>query len=272
MNVCKNCSAPVSEKFCGRCGEKVYAESDRSFKHLFEEAFHFMTHFEGKFFTTMATMIKRPGKVSLDFCSGIRKKYFKPLSFYLLLIIAYLLFPAFEGLNMQLRYYFGNRLFGNYAAHKADEVRKEKNYSEDKLAEVFHQKGEKTSKFMLFIILPFMALFSYMVSFKKRKFYFDHFIFATEVTSFYLLFGFLVLPVIVIGLNLIGVRLFPSEGWIGLVIYSAVSIYASIAASRFFDFRKVVNVLYGLFFCFTLVVFVQFIYKFILFNVIINLV
>lgn len=272
MNVCKNCAAPVSENFCGRCGEKVYTDSDKSFKHLFEEAFHFMTHFEGKFFTTLATLFRRPGKLSLDFCNGIRKKYFKPLSFYLLLIIAYLLFPVFEGLNMQLKYYHGNPLFGNYAERKTEEVRIKRNYSEEKMAEVFHLKGEKTSKFLLFIILPFMALFSYAVGFKKRKFYFDHFIFTTEVTSFYILFGFLILPIIVIAFNFVGVRLFPSEGWVGLVIYSGVSIFASLAAGRFFQFKKIMNILYGLIFCFGLVAFVQFIYKFILFNVVIHLV
>src|SRR5688572_29163288 len=154
MNICKNCSAPVSENFCGRCGEKVYTTADKSFKHLFEEAFHFMTHFEGKFFTTLLTMLKRPGKVSLDFCDGIRKKYFKPLSFYLLLIIAYLLFPAFEGLNMQLRHYYSNAIYGTYAKERADEVKAKRGYTDEKLSEVFHQKGEKTSKFMLFTVLP----------------------------------------------------------------------------------------------------------------------
>lgn len=272
MNFCKNCSAPVTEKFCGKCGEKVYADSDKSLKHLFEEAFHFMTHFEGKFFTTLLTMIKSPGRLSLDYCSGIRKKYFRPLSFYLLLIIAYLLFPVFEGLNMKLKYYYGNPMFGSYAEHRAEEVRIRKNYSEEKMAEVFHQKGEKTSKFMLFIVLPFMAFFSYAIGFRKRKFYFDHFIFTTEVTSFYLLFGFLILPLLVILVSRTGVRLFSSEGWIGFVIYSGVSIYASIAAGKFFRFQKVMNILYGLLFCFALVAFVQFIYKFILFNVVIALI
>jgi hypothetical protein len=272
MNVCKNCAAPVSEKFCGRCGEKVYTDSDKSFKHLFEEAFHFMTHLEGKFFTTLVTMIKRPGKLSLDFCSGIRKKYFRPLSFYLLLIIAYLLFPVFEGLNMQLQFYHKNQLFGQYAERKTEEVRIKKNYSEEKLSEVFHQKGEKTSKFMLFLVLPFMALFSYTIGFWKRRYYFDHFIFTTEVTSFYILFGFLFLPLLFVITGLFGLQSFISEGWVALIIYASGSVYATIGAFRFFKFRKLFNALYGLLFCTALVLFVQFVYKFMLFNVIINLV
>jgi hypothetical protein len=272
MNVCKNCSAPVTEKFCGRCGEKVYSESDKSFKHLFEEAFHFMTHFEGKFFTTLKTILWRPGKLSLDYCGGIRRKYFKPLSFYLLLIIAYLLFPVFEGLNMQLKYYYNNALYGNYAEEKAEEVKTKKGYSDEKLAEVFHQKGEKTSKFLLFILIPAMALVSYGFGFWKRRFYFDHFIFATEVVSFALFYGFLFLPLIIILSNLLHIRIFPSEGIIGIVICGGVALYTSLAAFRFFKFKKVVSGLYGVIFSLALALFIQHVYKFILFNIVIRLV
>jgi hypothetical protein len=272
MNLCKNCSAPVSESFCGRCGEKVYTTADKSFKRLFEEAFHFLTHFEGKFFTTLLTMLKRPGKVSVDFCDGIRKKYFRPLSFYLLLIIAYLLFPMFEGLNMQLRFYYSSDLYGHYAKEKAEEVKEKRNYTEEKLAEVFHQKGEKTSKFLLFIVLPFMGLFSYGLGFWKRRFYFDHFIFSTETASFFLLYGFLFLPIIVILINFAGLGRFMSEMGLGIVISIGVAIYSTLAAHRFFGFNKAVSLLYGLSFTLALVTLIMTLYKFILFCVVIHLV
>ncbi len=271
MNICKNCSHSVTENFCSQCGEKLYLDSDKSFKHLFEEALHFMTHFEGKFFTTLGTMLRRPGKLSVDFCNGIRKKYFKPLSFYLLLIIAYLLFPVFEGLNMQLRFYYGSSVYGAYAKEEAEAVRIKKNYSEDTLAEVFHQKGEKTSKFLLFTILPFMGLFSYLFGFWKRRYYFDHFIFVTETVSFFILYGFLFLPLIVSILGLFDLRIFPSEGVGVFVIYGGLACYTILAARNFFNFNLVVSVLYGLLFCFTLLYFIQVIYKFILFYVIILL-
>jgi hypothetical protein len=217
-------------------------------------------------------MLKTPGKVSLDFCDGVRKKYFRPLSFYLLLIIAYLLFPVFEGLNMQLRFYPKNKLFGQYAERRIEEVRVKKNYSEEKLAEVFHQKGEKTSKFMLFIILPFMALFSYAIAFWKRRFYFDHFIFTTEVTSFYLLFGFLFLPLVFVILRFLGIMPNVSEASVALVLLGGGAVYASIGGRRFFRFKWLVSIPFGIVFGVALALFVQYIYKFLLFTVLINLV
>ncbi|HYC86973.1 MAG TPA: DUF3667 domain-containing protein, partial [Chryseosolibacter sp.] len=128
MNTCKNCTAPVDSNYCQECGEKVHYGKDRSFKHLFEEAFHFLTHFEGKFFTTLKTMFAAPGKLSLDFCHGIRKKYFKPLSFYLLVIIIYLIFPLFEGLNIKLKYHY-NSPYGQYAHEMAEAVKEKRNYT-----------------------------------------------------------------------------------------------------------------------------------------------
>lgn len=272
MNVCKNCASPVTDKFCSKCGEKVYAEADKSFKHLFEEAFHFMTHFEGKFFTTLLTMMKKPGKLSLDFCNGIRKKYFKPLSFYLLLIIAYLLFPVFEGLNMQLKYHKQSGSYGAYAERKAAEVQAERGYDDERMAEVFHLKGEKTSKFLLFIIIPFMALFSYLFGFWKRRYYYDHFIFATETASFYILYGFLFLPLLVILFSLGGIRVFPNEDILATFLYAGVSVYASVAAGNFFGFNRLVSIIFGLLFCAALLFCIQQVYKFVLFYIIIHLI
>src|SRR5579871_2821131 len=104
-HVCKNCKHSFVGNFCNACGEKVYHENDRAFKHLFEEVLHFLTHFDGTLLRNIKTMLTYPGKVSEDFCYGIRKKYFKPLSLFLLLVILYLLFPLFGGLNMKLIYH-----------------------------------------------------------------------------------------------------------------------------------------------------------------------
>src|SRR4029078_451394 len=99
---CKNCGNHFNGNYCNNCGEKVYTEHDRTAFHFLEEGFHFLTHFEGTFFTTIKTIFAKPGQVSVDYANGIRKKYFKLLSLFLLLVVLYLLFPVFEGLNMKL--------------------------------------------------------------------------------------------------------------------------------------------------------------------------
>ena len=64
----------------------------------------------GTFFNTLKKIFTKPGQLSVDYCNGKRKTYFKPLSLFLLLVVVYLLFPVFEGLNMKL-YYHTHHMF-----------------------------------------------------------------------------------------------------------------------------------------------------------------
>jgi hypothetical protein len=271
-NICKNCGTEFTDKFCNHCGEKFYTEHDRSFKHLFEEVLHFLTHFEGSFFITIKTMLASPGKFAWDFCYGIRKRYFKPISFFLMLVIVYLLFPVFEGLNMKLHFYTENKLYGAYASEQISKVKEVKKYTEEELEEAYKHKGEKTSKFLLFSVIPFMALISYALGFRKRKYYFDHFIFATEASSFFILFGFLILPFLILLLSKMGIHLLTEDWQIGAFVYTVFGIYTGLACRRFFGFKKFYSMLYAFLFSAMLFVFIQFIYKFILFFITIHLV
>ena len=128
--ICKNCGNIITGKYCSNCGEKIYTDKDKRVSHLFEEAFHFITHFDGTFFNTIKAIVTKPGKLSLDYCDGIRKKYFKPMSFFLLLVVIYLLFPVFEGLNQRLYYYTHNPIYGEWAIEKAKHVMRDKHLSD----------------------------------------------------------------------------------------------------------------------------------------------
>lgn len=270
---CKNCGNHFSGKFCNACGEKVYTDKDKKVSHLFEEAFHFITHFEGKFFTTLKAIFTSPGKLSADYCDGLRKKYFKPLSFFLMLVILYLIFPVFEGLNMKLKYHEIHRVYGKYAAAKVNAVMEQRKITHEALELSFHQAGEKTSKFLLFTIIPFVALASWAMGFKKRKLYFDHFVFTIEMCSFFLLWGFLLLPLLMAVFNILtGSHIFNTEGKTSIMIMTVYILYVAVAARRFFHFPWWFRIIYTLLFTLSLVLFLEYVYKFILFNIAIHLV
>ncbi len=272
-HTCKNCNHVFTGKYCNQCGEKVHKEEDKYIPQLFEDAFHFTTHFEGTFFNTLGAVIRRPGKLSLDYCNGLRKKYFKPISFFLMLVIIYLLFPLFEGLNMRLQYHVQHDLYGEWAMKKTLAVMQKKNLSQEAIADLFHRKGEKTSKFLLFLVIPVMGLFSWMMGFKKRRLYFDHFVFSIEISSFFILWGFLVLPLLVmLGSKLGAESFFNNESRIGLMILGGCFIYLLIATRKFFGFKWWYAVIYSLLYCIIMAFFIQWVYKFILFVVAIHLI
>lgn len=271
-HTCKNCGNQFSGNYCNSCGEKTYTEKDKKISYLFGEAFHFVTHFEGTFFTTLKAVFTRPGKLSVDYCGGVRRRYFKPLSFFLLLVILYLIFPVFEGLNMKLKYHEIHMLYGKYASAKVAAVMEQKNITHEVLELSFHRAGEKTSKFLLFIIIPFVALVSWGAGFKKRKLYFDHFVFCIELCSFFLLWGFLLLPLLLVVFKLVtGSYAYSSENITSIIIFSVYLLYVAVAARRFFRFSWRFSVVYTLLFSVSLILFLEYVYKFILFIIAINL-
>lgn len=272
---CKNCGNNFSGKFCNACGEKIYSQHDKSVIHFFEEGIHFITHFEGTLFTTLKTMFTKPGQVSVDYCNGIRKKYFKPLSLFLLLIILYLLFPVLEGLNMKLQYFPHQDYYGNFAQSKIDETLKQTGMTIEMLSEKFHTKGEKASKFLLITLVPFTALVFYAAAFFRRKYFFDHMVFASEINSFYLLWGFLILPVLMMVSNFFSKwmtgRFLPfSDDVIGILIYSVMCIYLARAVKRFYAFKWWQTILFLIVFYFSHTFIVYSLYKFLLFVTVIN--
>lgn len=270
---CKNCGNHFAGKYCNNCGEKVYTEKDRSVKHILSEGLHFVTHFDGTLLTTIKTFFTRPGQLSVDYCEGKRKKYFKPISFFLLLVILYLLFPVFEGLNMKLYFHQTHSIYGKFAAQKIATVMEQKHISFIQLSDAFHHAGEKISKFLLFIIIPILALFSWRISYKKRKLYFDNFIFTTEASSFFIMWGFLLLPFIMAIYKWItGSYLFTSERGSGISILVVFMLYLFIAAKRFFRFTWWYSIIYTILFSAMLIAVLEYVYKFILFNIAINMV
>lgn len=275
ISACKNCGAPLAGKYCHQCGEKRYTDHDRTVSHFVHEGIHFITHFEGTFFTTLKYLFTRPGKLSVNYCYGIRKSLFKPLSLFLLLCIIYLLFPVFEGLNMRL-YYHTHGVYGTFARNEATEVMRQHNWTDAQLTEAFHQQSTKVSKFLLLILLPLTALFFWALTYKKRHYFFDQMVFATEINCVYLIWGFMLLPLLLFLFEMVyqfvnGHTLPFTDEWVGVIMYVLLLLYVVLAARRFYAIKTGYAILMALLFYFAHNIIVQLIYKFILFVISINL-
>ena len=268
---CKNCGNHFQGKFCNECGEKVYGPKDKSLWHIFEEFFHFLSHFEGKFLLTLRTIFTRPGKFSQEYCEGVRIKYFKPVSFFMLIVILYLIFPFANGLNLSL----GNHVqswYGGYARKTALQYMQVHHINEEVLVAKYTAASEKVSKLLLFLLIPVMAFFCVLYNRKRKKPFFDHLIFSTETTSVFVLWGFLVIPLI---LRLCGMLLknMPQETdpYTVPVIMAIVLLYTFIAARRFYGFSKWGAGIFSLLFITILPLFAHYVYSFILFFTTIHL-
>ena len=195
-NKCKNCESKLYGKFCATCGEKIYTEKDKSLRNLIEEVFHFITHFDGKFFNSLKTIYLYPGKLSLDYSNGIRQKYYKPISLYLFIVVLYLLFPLVGGMNMEMKYYKQTPIIGTYISKQIENKSIEKNFSEELIAEKFIEKSKNTSKILLLLLIPLATPLLYLLYFNRKRYVFDNFILLTEINIFYLFSFFILLPIL----------------------------------------------------------------------------
>jgi hypothetical protein len=79
---CLNCGATVIGPYCHNCGQENI-EPKESFWHLILHFFNDITHFDGKFFTTLRILLFRPGFLSKEYMSGKRVSYLNPIRMYL---------------------------------------------------------------------------------------------------------------------------------------------------------------------------------------------
>ncbi len=235
---CKSCNAVFFGKYCNTCGEKIWNEKDKNLRHFIGEFFHFSTHLDGKFFTTIKAIFTKPGKFSLDYCNGIRSKYFKPLSLFLIIIILYLLFPLAKGLNMNFNTYVSEDY--NYAWFAKPIVKNtisKKEISFDDLAIRYNAKSDKFAKPFLLLIIPLSALLLFLLFYQKKLFFFDHFVFAIELTSLIFAVMFLLFPL----LALLFFKIYPASqilfkdgGIVGYIVLAYLFVMVSFAVKRFY--------------------------------------
>ena len=79
---CLNCGTQVIGPFCHNCGQENI-EPKESIWHLVSHFFQDITHFDGKFFTSLKDLILKPGFLSKEYMIGRRVRYLNPIRMYL---------------------------------------------------------------------------------------------------------------------------------------------------------------------------------------------
>lgn len=81
-NNCLNCNAIVQGRFCGICGQENLQTKETIgalVRHFFED----ITHFDGKFFSTLRYLMSRPGFLSSEYRRGRKATHLNPIRMYI---------------------------------------------------------------------------------------------------------------------------------------------------------------------------------------------
>lgn len=264
--ICKNCGHTFTGHYCNNCGEKVYSSHDKSLLHIAEELLHFLTHFEGAFLTTLKTIVTKPGKFSLDYCNGIRKKYFKPVSLFLLLVILYLLFPKYQGLNMKLNTYANEEYEYTWFSVPLIKNKMQKEAATyPTIADRYDKKSPAVSKITLFSLIPLSALFLAALFFYRKRLLFDHFIIAIELSAFFIALHFLIIPFIAFVVTAIHQpweRFFwDGNHWVDYPVLLMDALYISFAFRRFYGTKWLLTIPSAILFLYVFGEWIFYLYK-----------
>jgi hypothetical protein len=80
--ICLNCGTETTSRYCPSCGQENI-EPKQSVWHLVTHFFSDITHFDGKFFSTVKDLFIKPGFLSREYMIGRRASYLDPIRMYI---------------------------------------------------------------------------------------------------------------------------------------------------------------------------------------------
>lgn len=162
--ICKNCETTFEGNFCPNCSQK--ADTHRfTLKHFAHEFFHALTHTDKGVLFLAKELSKRPGKVSIEYNEGRRKKYFNPFT-YLLITIALQIYVAKK---TDFFHHFSTKMQTYAEALNNESTTSSKNSKfNDEIKKVESKAGMvlENGRLLIFSFLPFLAALTWLF-FKK---------------------------------------------------------------------------------------------------------
>ena len=269
---CANCGENFRSRFCPGCGERRVAEEDYSLRHFLGEAFNILTSVESNLFRSFATLLTRPGRLTVEYFKGRRKSYLKPLQLFIFCNVIFFFahsYVSFNTLTTPLYVHLNMLPHQRLARHMVGSELRARNITYDQYRTRFDVTTGGQAKTLVIVMVPLYALALQLFYWRTRRFYVEHLIFSLHLYAFLLLLiaGMHIgLYVARRALHLFGsdLSLLQHDGFVSLVMLLLCGTYLFLALRRVYGQGRMLTALK----CFVLAVgifgVVQ-VYRFILF-------
>jgi Protein of unknown function (DUF3667) len=88
---CGNCGAALSGPYCSACGQHAQ-QSARSVGALYHDAWHLLTHVDGRLWQSLSLLLLQPGRLTQEYFAERRVRYLPPVRLYLVLSVLFFAF------------------------------------------------------------------------------------------------------------------------------------------------------------------------------------
>lgn len=175
MNIvnCKNCNNQSDSKYCPSCGQ--FMNTHRiNLQYLVHEIQHSIFHVDKGILYTIKELALRPGNTLTEYLSGKRVSHFKPFAFVTILATIYGL------LSHYLHIYPEIQILNDTSQSQ-------------KTTDIAFDWLYKHYAFTTYLLIPFYALFSYIL-FKSKYNYFEHLVINAYLIGFQIILLIICLP------------------------------------------------------------------------------
>lgn len=142
---------------------------------------------DNRFFISLKYLLSKPGEMTVEFLEGKRKKFLSPVTLFLFVNLIYFFITPLTDYSLPLRDQIKYQPYSNTAKIWVEQKIEEQEISYESYASRYNRTSDNISKTVMILNVPFIALFVHLFSFKRRKFYFDSFIFSLHFFSFFLI-------------------------------------------------------------------------------------
>lgn len=263
---CPNCEQVADGMFCSHCGQKTIDHTDRSVRHLVAEFLGNLFFLDNRLFVTFRYFLLFPGKMTVEFLEGKRRKFLPPITLFLFINLIYFFSSPLTDYSLPIHDQVKQLGHGPIAKKMLERRLEEREITLEDYAPKYKKASDDISKTVMILNVPLIALFTYLISFKRRKFYYDSLIFSLHYFSFFLfsiLFGDLLHDLLSPLLKAFSLTI---NGGIWILVFIAIlpTIYATFSLKRFLQINWALTPLAAIF-VFIGAGFTQFVYRGIIF-------
>ncbi len=184
---CLNCGTPVSNSYCHNCGQRVRDNLDRSLGKLLGEFLGNIFFLDNRFFVSVIYLIRFPARMTVEFLGGKRKKFISPVTLFLFFNLIYFFVNPLTDYSLSLEDQLYWQPYSQWTKAWVDVKFEEEGLNLQDYAITYQNMSDQISKSVMIINIPIIALFVYLITFKKRRYYFDNLIYSFHFFSFYML-------------------------------------------------------------------------------------
>ena len=200
-NSCTNCSSPLVDVFCARCGEKQPNQHDLTVGHFAHDVVHELIHLDSKLFRTLKELMVKPGQLTAEYFAGRKKRYIAPIRLFLTLFaVTFIAYSAFKPVAI----YSLEGLMGidpkNQLQPRLERAAAKRGVTYEQLSTRIEVRWQKNMSLVSMLSIVSVAVLLKLLY--LRRFFTEHLVFGTHYMCFNYMMSLLLWPIyLVIGMR-----------------------------------------------------------------------